>query len=173
MPLDMLPPPSSTVGEESREQAAETLQPSLVRLLTSEEIQTLAPVFAEAGQNLPPAEHSFVLGSVAPDGHVVAFLVVQLRVHAEPMWIEKGYESLFRSLVHRAEQTIAEKVPGGCDVFLFAPAGKVSMLASKAGMRLEPWTVWSKHVDGMIQITDEEMERYPGETLPPKVEAIQ
>lgn len=146
---------------------------SPVRLLTPEEVASLQPIFAREGGELPPPEHSFILGSTAPDGHVVAFLVVQLRVHAEPVWVEKGHESVVMSLVHAAEQTIAEKVPGGCDVFLFAPAGRVSTLAAKAGMRLEPWAVWSKHVEGAIPITDEEMERFPGIELPEKIESVQ
>jgi len=163
MPLDMLPPPAR--GEQPNEQLHDAgLDTTSVRLLTPEEVASLAPIFAEAGGQMPAPEHSFVLGSVAPDGHVVAFLVVQLRVHAEPMWIEKGYERLFGSLVHTAEQTIAERVPGGCDVFLFAPAGKVSMLASKAGMRLEPWTVWSKHVEGVI-VPEDDVKPEPVESV--------
>ncbi len=155
MPLDMLPPPAR--GTEPREQPQESPTSSPVRLLTAEEVASLAPIFAGVGGGeVPRPENSFILGSVAEDGHVVAFLVVQLRVHAEPMWIEKGSERLFSSLVHQAEQTIAERVPGGCDVFLFAPAGKVSMLASRAGMRLEPWTVWSKHVEGVIVPADDD-----------------
>lgn len=167
MPLDMLPLPAR--GEEPREQTRDAVldTPSPVRLLTPEEVASLAPIFAEAGGQMPAPEHSFVLGSVTPEGKVVAFLVVQLRVHAEPMWVEKGYERMFSSLVHTAEQTIAERVPGGCDVFLFAPAGKVSMLASRAGMRLEPWTVWSKHVEGVIAPADDEPQ--PVE----KVESVQ
>lgn len=153
MPLDMLPLPAA--GEERREQAERETAVHPVRLLTPEEIASLAPIFEKEGQPLPQMAHSFILGSVAEDGHVIAFLVVQLRVHAEPMWIEKGHEALFRPLVHAAEQTIAEKVPGGCDVFLFAPAGKVSMLAARAGMRLEPWTVWSKHIQGLFPTEDE------------------
>ncbi len=148
MPLDMLPPPTRTVGEPPAEQDRQDAR-SPVRLLTPEEVASLEPVFEKAGAHLPHPNESFFLGSVAPDGHVVAFLVVQLRVHAEPVWVEKGHESIVMSLVHAAEQTIAEKVPGGCDVFLFAPAGRVSTLVSRAGMRLEPWAVWSKHVDGV------------------------
>ena len=120
-----------------------------MRLLTPEEIESLRPIFEAEGGIIPDPAHSFFLGPPAADGHVPSFMVVQLRVHAEPMWIEKGNERLFLPLIHATEQMIAEKVPGGCDVFLFAPAGKVSMLASKAGMRLEPWTVWSKHIEGM------------------------
>ncbi len=148
MPLDMLPPP--IVAEEPRAEQDQQGPRSPVRLLTPEEVASLEPIFAENGAQLPPPEHSFFLGSVAPDGHVVAFLVVQLRVHAEPVWVEKGHEAVVMSLVHAAEKTIAEKVPGGCDVFLFAPAGRVSTLVSRAGMRLEPWAVWSKHVDGVL-----------------------
>jgi hypothetical protein len=147
MPLDMLPPP--VAGEEPREQDTKVNAVANVRLLTPEEVSSLAPIFEREGAMMPAAEHSFVVGSVAEDGHVVAFLVIQLKVHAEPMWIEHGHERLFQSLVHVAEKTIAEKVQGGCEVFLFAPAGKIARLAALSGMRPEPWTVWSKFVDAM------------------------
>jgi hypothetical protein len=145
MPLDMLPPP--VAGEEPREQDKGSNAVGSVRLLTPEEVSSLAPIFASEGATMPAAEHSFVVGSVAEDGHVVAFLVIQLKVHAEPMWIEHGHERLFQSLVGCAERTISERAQGGCEVFLFAPAGKIARLAALSGMRPEPWTVWSKFID--------------------------
>lgn len=168
MPLDMLPLPAARQPEQadprSQDQpaAAPPVTVGPVRLLSPEEIASLRPIFEAEGGVMPAPEHSFFMGTVAPDGHVTSFMVVQLRVHAEPMWIEKGNERLFLPLIHATEQMIAEKVPGGCDVFLFAPAGKVSMLAAKAGMRLEPWTVWSKHVEGVAA----------SESAPEPVEAV-
>jgi hypothetical protein len=158
MPLDMLPLP--VAGGESREQESEVNAVASVRLLTPEEIASLQPIFEKEGGVIPSPEVSFVLGSVAPDGHVVTFMVVQLRLHAEPMWVEEGHEHLVRSLVHATEKMIAERVPGGCDVFLFAPAGKVAKLAANFGMRLEPWTVWSKYVKGVYPV-----EPIPGEVI--------
>lgn len=115
-----------------------------VCVLTPDEIATIAPVFADFGAALPDPRTSFIMGALS-DGKVVGFLVVQLSVHAEPMWIEPGHEAVFNSLVHATERTIAERA-GECDVYLFAPAGKVARLAQLAGMRTEPWVVLSKHV---------------------------
>jgi hypothetical protein len=123
MALDLLPPPNGDPAPDSS-----------VRILTEAEIATLEPTFAEHGVLLPDPSSSFIVGSV-DQGQVVAFLVVQLRIHAEPMWIKPGHQSLFSSLVHVTEKLLAERA-APCDVFLFAPAGKVSTLAEKAGMRL-------------------------------------
>src|SRR5882724_2554941 len=99
-----------------------------IRLLTADEISTLLPVFEQEAADLPDPATSFIIGAADPtDGHIAAFLVTQLRVHAEPMWIEPGPENLFRRLVRATERTITERA-GLCDVFLFAPAGKVSRM---------------------------------------------
>ncbi len=146
LPLEFLPVtggdvPDSTYG--------------VTRLLTSDEIATLAPIFAaEGSSDLPDPATSFVVGVIVTDAGVeciVAFLVVQLRVHAEPEWIRKGYEKFHTSLIHTAERIINERIPGGCDVFLFAPAGKIARMAELAGMRMEPWVVMSKRLEGTPQ----------------------
>lgn len=143
--LEMLPLPEAE-PESPKEPTAAPSPGTPVRLLTEEEIQTLAPVFEQQGAVLPDPSTSFFVGSVDDSGSVCSFLVVQLRVHAEPMWIKPGHEGTFRSLVHTAESIIAERTGGGCDVFLFTPAGKIARLAEVAGMRQEPWTVYSKHI---------------------------
>lgn len=151
--LELIPPPAPSEQEtkpaselEAQPLAVKTQAQPTVRLLTEAEIQTLAPVFAEQGTSLPDPSTSFFVGTVDDEGSVTSFLVVQLRVHAEPMWIKPGHESVFRSLVHAAEQTIQERTGGGCDVFLFAPAGKIARLAEVSGMRTEPWVVYSKTI---------------------------
>ena len=149
--LDLIPPPNAHAEAPAHEdsKSEETVQAvsSPVRLLTEEEVQSLAPVFAENGSPLPDPSTSFLIGTVdAGTREVTSFLVVQLRVHAEPMWIKPGHEAAFRGLVHTAERIIQERTGGGCDVFLFAPAGKIARMAEVAGMRTEPWVVYSKTI---------------------------
>lgn len=135
--LEFLPPPIEPATPHELE----------VRILTTEEIQTLEPVFTEQGVELPNPSTSFIMGAVC-DGKVVGFLVTQLRIHSEPMHIEPGFEHVLSRLIHQTEGVIAQRV-GTVDVFLFAPAGRVARLAQMAGMRTEPWVVMSKRVVGM------------------------
>lgn len=142
----MLPPPPAS--EETGSPAGEQSTTSLARLLTPAEIATLEPIFAQRGATLPAPEHSYIVGTTDSLGNVTAFLVVQLKLHAEPLWIAPGHETAFRPLVREAERILIERVAGNVDVFLFAPAGKVAKMAEVAGMRLEPWMVYSKTVEG-------------------------
>jgi hypothetical protein len=131
MELEFLPPSSK---QETKE----------VRLLTPEEIQTLAPIFAEAGSTLPNPAVSQIVGCVE-SGEVTAFLVLELKLHAEPMWIKEGHSHTLPALVKEAESVIITRV-GAAWVYLFAPAGRVAQLAQTQGMRVEPFVVLSKLV---------------------------
>lgn len=148
--LDLIPPPVPSEPERLADSKLEDTAPAAipsVRLLTEAEIQTLAPVFAEQGAGLPDPATSFFVGSVDGDGVVNAFLVLQLKVHAQPLWIRPGHESVFRNLTSTAEQIVQERTGGNVWIYLFAPAGKLSRMAEVAGMHLEPWNVWSKLVE--------------------------
>ena len=142
-------PPLPAIADEQPVEDESTARP---RLLTADEVATLEPIFTARGAPLPAPEHSYFVGTVDRLGNVTSFLVVQLRVHAEPMWIAPGNEHVFRPLVHKAEQLLTERVAGNVDVFLFAPAGKVARMAEIAGMRQEPWVVYSKMIEGQAQI---------------------
>src|SRR5258708_5561022 len=115
-----------------------------VRILTIEETATLVPVFEEFGAAMPDPRTSFIMGALS-NGKVVGFLVVQLCVHAEPMWIEPGHEAVFEFIVHATERTIGERA-GECDVFLFAPAGRVARPSRPAGTRAAAGGVLSNQV---------------------------
>lgn len=150
MPLEMLPLPQAGGAEPSEQSPAEegtaaANTPASVRLLTPEEIASLKPMFEEREAAMPNPDFSCAVGIVDSEGKVRGFLFAQMQIHAEPMWIEKGSERYFLPIVAEMEKVLAAH--GGCDVFLFSPAGKTAMLAEKAGMRLEPWMVWSKHVE--------------------------
>lgn len=114
------------------------------RELTTEEIASLRPVFLEAKAEMPDPAVSTFVGAVE-DGKVIGFLVLQAKLHAEPMWIEPGRSEIFKPLVAATEEVILRKT-GPQWVYLFSPAGRVSQLAQSMGMQLEPWCVMTKLV---------------------------
>lgn len=114
------------------------------RELTTSEIKSVESVFTDTGNPLPDPAISTFIGCVK-DGKVVGFLVLQVKLHAEPMWIEEGHSDVFTGIVRAAEKTIIGRA-GPQWVYLFAPAGRVSQLAQHMGMQLEPWCVLSKLV---------------------------
>jgi hypothetical protein len=132
MKLDMLPP--STHIE----------TPEEIRVLTPVEIKSVEHIFLSTGNQLPdPAISTFI--GIVKDGEVVAFLVIQLKLHAEPMWIKEGHSSVFTQLAKAAERHILKHC-GPQYIYLFAPAGRISQLAQSMGMQMEPYIVLSKLV---------------------------
>jgi len=125
----------------------EYLQPSTehdIRVLTPEEIATVEHYFSDAGVNLPSPQESVFVG-IVKDGKVMGFIVIQIRLHAEPLVLEPSQAFLLPALIRKAESVILERC-GPQLVYLFAPAGKISQLAASFGMQMEPWVVMSKFV---------------------------
>lgn len=118
--------------------------PADIRELTAKEIESISHMFKEAGADMPSPNLSTFIGAVSGD-RVIGFLVLQLRLHAEPLWILPGYSNLFMPLVGKAEEILLNKV-GTCRVYTFVPAGKTAQLAQAMGMQMEPWVVMSKLV---------------------------
>jgi len=117
----------------------------MVRPLTPEEIQEfVAPIYEQTGNSLPHPNESVFLG-VIEGGACLGFLCLQIRLHAEPLWISPGHSQIVTSLVSAAEKYILENSASQW-VYLFAPAGRIGQLASSLGMQLEPWNVYSKLV---------------------------
>jgi len=143
MELEFLPfdPPTPSTPPEPPDPSPSGLQ---FRDLTPEEIATLEPEFKARGGLLPDPATSRIIGGVE-DGKVVAFLVLQLKLHAQPVWLAPGRSELFTRLVHTAEETIL-RTAGPQWVYLFAPGGRLNELAESMGMSPEPWTVMSKLV---------------------------
>jgi len=130
--IEMLPPPIATETPKSKDG---------VRELTADEIKTVEYLFTEKGHPLPNPNESTFVGYIR-EGKVIGFIVLQIKLHAEPMWIENGHSDIFSALVREAERTVLRRC-GPAWVYTFAPAGKVSQLAQAAGMQLEPWNVFS------------------------------
>lgn len=115
-----------------------------IRELTVDEIQTLSQIFIDNGTALPDLRTATFIGAVQ-DGEVLGFMVLQMKLHAEPMWIKSGHSQLFTSIVREAENVILKKAgPQWC--YLFTPAGRVTQMAAAMGMKPEPYIIMSKLV---------------------------
>lgn len=110
--------------------------------MTAEEIAAEEPIFAAQGTTLPDPRYATFIG-VFRNGKRVAFLVLQIKLHAEPLLIEEGHSAVLTPLVAFAERYILEKC-GPQWVYLFAPAGRTAQLAQAMGMQLEPFVILSK-----------------------------
>lgn len=154
MAIDFLP----IVEEPQAASAAEVTAPAGdgERELTPEEIKTLEPIFREKGVGLPNLATGTVYG-IVENGEVVAFMVMQLKLHAQPVWVKKGRGSLLSRLIHGMEEFILKRC-GPQWVYLFTEAGKMSTIASRFGMATEPWVVHSKLIipdlPGRIDLED-------------------
>lgn len=124
----------------------EPVQPSAdgIRVLTSAEVETLKPVFERAGASLPDSATSIIVGAIK-GGVIVGFGVLQLRLHAEPFYVEPGNSEVFSSLVREMENVIITRC-GSQYVYICTPPGRVSDLAEAMGMQREPWRVYTKLV---------------------------
>jgi hypothetical protein len=115
------------------------------RRLTPAEVDKFVKPYYDRSENpLPNPANSFFMGVVI-GGDVVASLCIQAKLHAQPLIIENGYQSVLAGLVAEAEAEIL-RAAGPSWVYLFAPAGKLAQLATSLGMQMEPWVVMSKYV---------------------------
>jgi hypothetical protein len=130
--MDMLPLPVDALPELE------------IRELTLDERDLIKPVFQVQNTEMPDPRYSTILG-VIRKGKIVGFGVLQLKLHAEPVYLEDGESGQFIPLVSAMEKTALQKC-GPCWVYLFAPAGRVTKLAQTMGLQLEPWCVLSKLV---------------------------
>jgi hypothetical protein len=151
--LTLLPPPDAVISDS--ENSVPPLNPASAphtfRVLTAEEVATLAPLFEGRGASLPNPETSFFVGAVDDHGKIHGWIVVQAVIHAEPMYIENGYSALFAGIAHQAEQEIAQRL-GTTTIFLFTPRGRVAQLAESCGMHAEPWVVFAKTIAGQVPV---------------------
>lgn len=115
------------------------------RTLTPEEIaRECGPDYAKSGNPLPDPAISAFVGAFAGD-QLLAYLCLQVKLHAQPLVIRPGNASVLSGLVHAAETHILATT-GPQWVYLFTPAGKMAQMASAMGMQTEPWVVMSKLV---------------------------
>lgn len=134
-----------------------------IRELTPDEIRSVEHVFISTGNPLPDPQTSTFMGAVK-GGKVIGFVVLQVKLHAEPWWIEEGHSDIFKSLVKGAEQIILNRC-GPQWVYAFTPAGRVTQLAASMGMQQEPWCVMSK-----LLVPDTPSKQEIGELVVPQLD---
>jgi len=122
--------------------------PADYRLLTETEIQQIVPVFESMGATLPSPVLSTIVGAVK-NGRVVGFIVLQLVLHAEPMWIEPGHSEVFNGISRLAQDVVAEKCGGG-RVYLFADAEKIARLSDINEFERVDTTVYTKYIPAKV-----------------------
>jgi len=137
--------PTSTGDGASATAKASSPSTTQFRPLTPDEIESsVKPDYDVTGNPLPDPSISTFIGALQ-DFQVIAYLCLQVKLHAQPLVIRDGHQSVLKSLVAAAERYILATV-GPQWVYLFTPAGKLAQLASTMGMQLEPWVVMSKLV---------------------------
>lgn len=115
------------------------------RSLTPEEIQReVEPDYAATQNHVPDPAISTFIGAFSGND-LLAYLCLQVKLHAQPLVIRQGHGAVLPGLVHAAEAHILATA-GPQWVYLFTPAGKLAQMASAMGMQLEPWVVMSKLV---------------------------
>ena len=113
-------------------------------MLTADELALyVRPDYDATGNPLPDPRYSVFLG-VVRDGEVLAYICLQLKLHAQPLVIKPGHAAMLPRLVAAAEDHILQTT-GPQWVYLFAEDSLVKM-ATAMGMQLEPWHVLSKFV---------------------------
>lgn len=158
MAIEFLPPPAViSADDRPRPEPAPREEPDSshqdpapaeavsFRPLSPEEIEAeVLPDYLATGNSLPdPGVSKFIGAFRGPE--LLAYLCLQVKLHAQPLVIRAGHAGTLPGLVHAAEAHILETV-GPQWVYLFAPAGKLSQLAAACGMQLEPWVVMSRFV---------------------------
>lgn len=113
------------------------------RLLTPEEVLTLAPVFASYGVDTPSPELSAVAGAIE-GGVIVGFHVLQLVPHAEPIWISPEHRGKvdWRKLNEQLEAPFAAVQAG--EFYTFSDSPRVAAMLKKVGYEEMPYKVWRK-----------------------------
>ncbi len=160
--IEFLPPPPQASSSESpgservdSNRPGETVQvgspftasslPTSFRALTPDEIQAnVLPDYTASGNPLPDPSISTFIGALQ-DNKVIAYLCLQVKLHAQPLVIRDGHAGVLKSLVAAAEAHILSSI-GPTWVYLFTPAGKLAQMAQTMGMQMEPWVVMSKLV---------------------------
>ena len=141
VPASSLPDGDKPISESHRPSPSGTI----FRMLTPDEIQAhVLPDYERSGNPLPAPSDSTFIGALESD-QVVAYLCLQVKLHAQPLVIRPGHSDILKSLIRAAESHILSTI-GPTWVYLFTPAGRLSQIASTMGMQLEPWCVMSKLV---------------------------
>lgn len=114
-----------------------------IRVLEGHEFPKLESLFADNGVALPNPDFSEII--VAEDqNEIVGFLVAQLVLHTEPVWIKPEHrgKGLWRDLHLMAQKSIGDQ-----EYFAFAPDDRISHMAESVGLKKMPWSVFKREIN--------------------------
>lgn len=136
-----------------------------VRELTPEEIKTIEADFHLAGVSLPDPAVATAFGAIV-DGKIVGYIFAQLKMHIEPVKIDKGYSHLFSAIIRKTEEVLYSRC-GSIWTYAFVNPGRMAALAESRGMTVEPWCVMSKKIGPrdlpVVELLDSPLEDMPAE----------
>ena len=117
-----------------------------IRVLAAEEWDKLKPIFAEYTAPVPRPEVATAIVAENEAGEIVGLLMLQLTLHAEPLWIrgDQQHNGLWRDLHHEMEVQFAKT---GGTYYAFAPRGGMAKITEAVGMEKLPWIVYKKEVE--------------------------
>lgn len=116
-------------------------------ILEVEDWNKLAPIFEAQGAQLP--DPAVATCAVATDeeksGKIVAFHMLQVAYHAEPMWIDPEYRARvnYQTLLGQLEQLFFIQQSTG-EYYAFCPTPEIEAMAIAAGLKDTGWKVYKK-----------------------------
>lgn len=168
MPIDPLPPLPMQISEDLSRPGDQSVT---CRELSPEEIQReVLPDYEKTGNLLPDPAISTFMG-VFDGPNLLGYLCLQVKLHAQPLVIRPGHQSILSRLIHGAEEHIARKI-GPTWTYVFAPPGRLGEIPPRMGWVEEPWKVFSKLVTGSprpveTEIPEVKMEEIRADPPPP------
>lgn len=105
--------------------------------------RTVEAEFKRRGVVAPSKTSARVFAAIEND-EVVGFLVVQLVVHAEPIWIHEDYRGKvnWQKLVRMGEDFLGRNT--GREYYAFAPNDHIEAMCEIVGMEKMLWIVYRK-----------------------------
>lgn len=114
------------------------------RFLPESEWHKLEAIFDEYGSQ-PPAKGLGKIAIAEDNGQIVGFVVLQLVLHAEPLWIREDHRQTdtvsWRRLLNMVGECAAQI---GKEYYVFIPDERAAHIAKVAGLSPLSWRIWRK-----------------------------
>lgn len=124
--IEFLPPPKT--HDESRTE-------TVIRKLDLAEWEQLSPIFQERNDELPDPNLATILAAFK-DGKIVSFIVLQLKLHCEPIYVMPDHSDTFLPLINNAKVFIGSIIQKETEVWFRADNENICSMASHLGFEL-------------------------------------
>lgn len=121
----------------------------------------LSKIFAEHKAEVPTPETSAIVVAEV-ENEIVGFLVLQVQLHTEPLWIHPRYRGVvsWRRMLEEITTLVQSGGQMNC-YYTFADNSRMESLLQRAHYRKLPYTVWVKEIRHGID-QRREVEAQPG-----------